>query len=258
MFRGNQDDYTTASMCLDLLSMGYLQIARDNAGLTKDNKTKKNNSETTIKEKESLVGTEADSKGLESKTTYKKFENVIEADKELSKQYSDWEKSLTKEEREAFQAYTETKENYKNINRVLRGKESNYIGNNEQYVQNIEGALNRAEVPEDIITYRGTTPSALGEIMDLSPEDMVGNILHDDAFVSTSVNPLVVEYGYSEKGVTLIIETPKGTPGAYIAPVSTIGLGEAELLLNKGQDMLILEVVDPNKNHLVLRVQIVQ
>lgn len=102
MFRGNQDDYTTASMCLDLLSMGYLQIARDNAGLTKDNKTKKNNSETTIKEKESLVGTEADSKGLESKTTYKKFENVIEADKELSEQYSDWEKSLTKEEREAF------------------------------------------------------------------------------------------------------------------------------------------------------------
>lgn len=35
IFGGNQDDYTTASMCLDLLSMGYLQIARDNAGLAK-------------------------------------------------------------------------------------------------------------------------------------------------------------------------------------------------------------------------------
>ncbi len=257
IFGGNQENYTTAGMCLDLFSMGYVQIASDNAGLAeyKDNKTDKDNFETVIKEKESLVDTEADSKGLESKTTYKKFENVIEADKELSEQYSDWEKSLTKEEREALQAYTG--DNYKNINQVLRGKESDYIGNNEQYAKNIESALNKAEVPEDIITYRGTTPSVLGEIIDLSPEDMVGKILHDDAFVSTSVNPLIVEYGYSEKGVTFIIEIPKGTSGAYIAPVSNVGLGEAELLLNKGQDMIILEVVNPNKNNLVLRVQIV-
>ncbi len=35
MFGGNQENYTTAGMCLDLFSMGYVQIARDNAGLAK-------------------------------------------------------------------------------------------------------------------------------------------------------------------------------------------------------------------------------
>lgn len=94
MFGGNQENYTTAGMCLDLFSMGYVQIASDNAGLVKDKDSKdsKNNkgsknSETNVKQKNK----EIDNGELENKSNYKE-----DWEAEIPRTGDEWEENFKK------------------------------------------------------------------------------------------------------------------------------------------------------------------
>ena len=98
MFSGNQENYTTAGICLDLLSMGYVQIASDNAGLVKDkdkdkdSKDSKNNkgsknSETNVKQKNK----EIDNGELENKSNYKE-----DWEAEIPRTGDEWEENFKK------------------------------------------------------------------------------------------------------------------------------------------------------------------
>ena len=94
MFSGNQENYTTAGICLDLLSMGYVQIASDNAGLVKDKDSKdsKNNkgsknSETNVKQKNK----EIDNGELENKSNYKE-----DWEAEIPRTGDEWEENFKK------------------------------------------------------------------------------------------------------------------------------------------------------------------
>lgn len=155
--------------------------------------------------------------------------------------FKSWQKSLSKEELHAIYDYTG--DNYRNINDVLRGFEKNFNEGNAKRVEQITEALNKTSVPDDIIVYRGVGRDALGEYKDLSPKQLIGKKLEDRGFMSTSIDP---EGAFHTK-VTYVIKVPKGTSGAYISNISQYGEKEAELLLNRGQKMMILDAVQKGK-----------
>lgn len=152
------------------------------------------------------------------------------------KHYDEWTRSLTAEEYEAVFAYSGP--NYSNINAVLRGIESDYVGRNEEYVHFVSQALQKYPVPENIIVHRGTSLAAFGMLKDLPYEKWVGRTIPEQAFMSTS---LVME-GSFPMPVYMEILVPKGTPGAFIGMISEYKQ-EVELLLDKGAQFRIHQVV---------------
>jgi hypothetical protein len=166
---------------------------------------------------------------------FTQFSNSAEAQLWVTKHYANWPSSLTKAEYEAVRAYTG--DNYYNINRVLRGLERSYEGNNEKYVELISQALNKYPVPEDVVVYRGTSIDSLGKLKNLPPDKLVGKTIQEKGFMSTSLDPSQAFHN----DITYVIKVPKGTPGAYVGGVSRFP-GEMELLLDKGREMVITEV----------------
>ena len=172
-----------------------------------------------------------------------------------SKAYDGWLNSLSEEEKNAISAYTE-EEYYTNINAVLRGIQDEYEWMNGEFVKLITNALNKTEIPEDIVLYRGCSQKMLRGIDYSSAEELVGRIVPEKSFMSTSLDYKVSKYGF-KNNLFLIIDTPKGTKGAYIGKLSEFD-DEMEVLLNKDQKVLIKEVIDDNPSELVLRVEIVK
>ncbi|MBA4496350.1 ADP-ribosyltransferase [Paenactinomyces guangxiensis] len=166
---------------------------------------------------------------------FTKFNNLVEAQTWINKHYGNWPSTLTKAEYEAVRAYTGN--NYANINNVLRGIEHSYQGKNGQYVDLISQALKKHPVPEDVMVYRGAGKVALGKYQNLPPDQLVGKVIEDKGFMSTSVNP---SSAFSND-IMFNIKVPKGTPGAYVGGLSHFP-DEMELLLDKGQKMIITEV----------------
>ncbi|HEX9061422.1 MAG TPA: ADP-ribosyltransferase, partial [Clostridia bacterium] len=157
-----------------------------------------------------------------------KFFNTSEAQSWGSSSYSTWKNALSASEKSAITAYTGD-ECYQNINAVLRGLESEYEGNNAEIVQELSQALSKSSIPQNITLYRGASKAMLGNLQNLPPEELVGEVISDKAFMSTSLVPA----GAFNGDLTLIIEAPSGAEGAYIGNMSYYP-GEAEVLLNKG------------------------
>lgn len=168
---------------------------------------------------------------LRPKKTYKKkeFTDFTEADEWGEKHDKRWVDNLSVSEREAVTEYTGTR--YKNINAVFRGKESAYTGRNAEIAENISNALKKANVPEDLVVYRGASKRALGEFKNSLKEDMVGKVIEDKGFMSTSM----LEKSSFKGDVKIIINFPKGTNGAYVDEISYYP--EAKMLLDERQKM---------------------
>ena len=178
---------------------------------------------------------------------FTKFTCKGEAEAWADEAFSSWEKGITTSERQGIYDYT-TDEFYQNINNVLRGLETEYAPGNATRVEEITSALGKASVPEPITVYRGVGRSALGDLQGLSPEQLVGHMIEDDAFMSTSLVP----EGAFSKPVTYIIKVPQGAEAAFIGDISYYGSKEVELLLNRGQQMIIQEATEDALGNLKL------
>ena len=198
-----------------------------------------------IKDKLSGIGINEDG--------FKTFSNMEKANEWAHNSYSEWTNSLTSKDICAIEDYTGDG-HYQNMNKVLRGIEDTYEGRNEQIVSDLSDALNKAEVPENITLYRGTVMDSLGELATLDPQEMVGKVIEDKGFFSASFDESVAEQ--FQKGLVLEIEVPEGTSGAYVADISPYG-SESELLLNKGQNMIIKDYDATNLEFLKLKVEII-
>ena len=150
---------------------------------------------------------------------------------------------MTSAERQAIYDYT-TDAYYPNINNVLRGIESSYAPGNAARVEQITNALNKATIADDIVVYRGVGRDALGAFKDLPNNQLVGKVLEEKAFMSTSLVP----EGCFAKPITYVIKVPQGTKGAFIENLSMYGSQEVELLLNRGQKMVIQQVIEEGSN----------
>lgn len=183
--------------------------------------------------------------------SYNKFTSKLDAEAWADNAFSSWENSLTASESSAITAYTGDG-CYQNINNVLRGFESQFEGNNAQIVEDISQAISKTSLPENVTLYRGTSKAMLGESQNIPPEQLVGEVIGDKAFMSTSLVP----EGAFNGDLTLIIEAPAGSNGAFVGNLSQYP-GEVEVLLNKGQQMLVKQVIDAGTSNMKLVVELI-
>ena len=187
-----------------------------------------------------------------SKKVSDKFKRFYDEDSviEWGQKFEDWSFDLLDEEADAITCYTENKY-YRNINSVLRGLEKEFHVGNAEIVENISKALNKCELPEDIIVHRITSKSALGKLKDYPIEKLVNKIIDEKAFMSTSL----LEKSTFTGNLKLIIEAPKGSTAAYIADLSRC-FTEYEVLFDKGQEMMIKSATQLDNGQLELVVRI--
>lgn len=134
--------------------------------------------------------------------------------------YAGWVDGLSSGERDSINSYTNKGD--KLINKQLRrGRLTPAV---QEQVDQIDAALERSKVPEDVVVYRNASSAILG---DLSPEEAVGQVIQDRGYTSTSMVEFSLEHN---QDVQLRITVPAGSRGAFIAEVSH-WRRERELLL---------------------------
>lgn len=141
-----------------------------------------------------------------------------------------WANELSKNEKDAIHDYTkEMPPYYKNINCVLRGLEKNFDFGNKERSDSIHSALSKAHTPCDMIVYRGCTTDALGELQNLTNEELVDQVFLDKGFVSTSMTAHTAFFS----DILLIILLPQGSNAANIETLSAAGQYEEEVLIDR-------------------------
>jgi hypothetical protein len=172
--------------------------------------------------------------------TFDKYEDVYK----WGEQFKEWENKLSSNQRDALKAYIDG--NYDDINSFLRGKISNdlyfdyklmrVLGNKCKYIHE---ALRGSIIPENVVVYRGATKSIFENKENPRLEDLIGTVIEDKGFVSTSMLPKSC-WRTKEKPVIMTIKVPKGIKGAFIGPRLINNFkDEVELLLDKGQSMIV-------------------
>lgn len=167
--------------------------------------------------------------------------------------FDTWNDKINDNEREAVRRYTGS--SYSEMNKHLRFGES-IDSERLGLIKDCKKALNKAKLPEDIVVRRGSDYKALNGILGQSPdvridniEELVGRIATDKGFLSTTP---IANAGFSGD-VNFIIELPKGTKAAYVAPISNFR-GEKELLIQSGTQYIIKAVEkEPTKLNIFMQ-----
>lgn len=174
------------------------------------------------------------------KAEYKTFESVPESDKWAEKHYSNWRDNLSEAEDYAIGAFKLN--SYKYINKQLR--EPGFKTKHEvegqsvnDMIVNIDKALSRTSLPEDVTAYRGFRKNPYKDNTRL-----IGSIITDKGFVSASLVKKVTEiHGATwEEGVMMKLRIPKGTKAGYLDKVRW--KKEAELLLPRNSKFKVLSI----------------
>lgn len=128
-------------------------------------------------------------------------------------------------------------------------------------VKQIKSALNKAELPNDMSLHRGVDINGIRELINLDEALTPDNIskliemtLREDGFMSTSI---LEKSSFNDIKISMIINAPKGTQGAYIGEISQFP-NEAEVLLNSGQSMLIKDAKFINSRNIRIQLDIIQ
>jgi len=154
----------------------------------------------------------------------------------------------SRDERDAIETYTS--DDYRVINDGLRN-ERTFSPRHEQVIDNLTNSIDRHALDEDMYLKRGVTGlTAFGmpnesdrfrqkcwekeltqEDVDKLADQLVGEVITDDAFMSTDTAPDLLPTG--DAAVVMNIYAPKGTKAMYIAPLSEVP-GERETLVQRG------------------------
>jgi len=165
--------------------------------------------------------------------------DIEEIEKWEEKYYGDWVKSLSKEEKEAFEYYTMSG-GAQQINDYLRAPANNKPNIDEPLKKAIplmENAIKRAVVPHDIMVHRSVSYNWLGEELknelftlreNFNVDKLVGKEFIEKGFTSTSLIK-----GTFGQAISMNIQVPKGMYAAAIEDVSVVS-NEHELLFPPG------------------------
>ena len=149
----------------------------------------------------------------------------------------EWTKSLTVAEKSSILDYSQGE--FFDINDILR--KNNKItketaGKYYDKINQIESALDKFELKENILVYRKVNFDAVGHY-DLT--QLVGKDVIDKGFMSTSL----LEEGFTaSEDVIMEIVVPKGSKGAYINDLSNFQNKEYEFLLQRNTKLKITKV----------------
>ena len=169
--------------------------------------------------------------------------------------YDEWEERLKLPERTALADYTgkahgpnKVNGNYYEINEPLRDQVP-LNRNIENRVEKIKNAMNKYELGDDLIVYRGCDNKMFGGLKDA--EDIkkcfLGRVVRDRGFVSTSA---VKGKQFTKMRIQLKIKIPRGKGrGAFISPLSHFPK-EHEFLLKNNSSFRVTDVYsDPRNNY---------
>jgi len=155
---------------------------------------------------------------------------------------------VTKKEDWALNAYKNGLDGCLTLNSDLRAGKPIKKGSQADL---IERAINKADLPEDTVVYRGVDAAAFPS------EKLVGSTFSDKAFVSTSLDEAVaIQF---DAGVLMEIRLPAGTKALSMTRwaegegVVGIGTSEAELLLQRGSRFKVIkDVTTPETRQVVV------
>lgn len=160
----------------------------------------------------------------------------------FNKSVDKWQSDISNSELSAAELYTGS--SYANWNDSLRTKDGKGW---EVNTDNLDNALSKFELKENIVTYRGLGRGALENMFgSAAPDiktinDMKGSIISDKAFFSTSIDRSVAG-SFTGPGYILKINVPKGKGrGAYVDPISKYS-GEREFLMPRNTNLKITGV----------------
>ena len=119
---------------------------------------------------------------------------------------------------------------YRDMNDYLRGFSSDTAYKDE--IKAAQSALSKASLPREVITRRGSnynmlTELGMGDITPQNKDRVIGAVIQDKGFTSTSPHP---SGGFS-KDIEYVIKVPEGSQAMYIDTISWYE-GERELLIN--------------------------
>ena len=168
--------------------------------------------------------------------------------------YDKWADHLKEPERTALADYTGNSKgdnkadvNYRKINESLRDQlplEEDI----QNRMENINNAMNKYELGDDLIVYRGCDEKLFGGLVDADEirKNYLGRVVRDRGFVSTSA---VKGKQFKQKKIQLKIRIPHGKGrGVFISPISHFPK-EHEFLLKNSSAFRVTDVHSDNFNH---------
>jgi len=174
--------------------------------------------------------------------------------------------SFTDEERRATQYYT-TPDAYKIVNQTLRGKDANYIKENNsiglvgqqildynlqgKLIDDMTSALNKSKLDRDVTTTRMTDITGVCGLLGINEKgatindlmNSIGTNVTEKGFFSSSPGNPKTYFG----NIKLTTLCPKGTKAFYYGGLSEIS-SEQELLLQRSTQFKVLDVRIPTIN----------
>lgn len=162
----------------------------------------------------------------------------------LNDAFAEWARTLSNDEIEALRYYQGRNHGW--INRVLRYPDTVLRPEQSRVVRAItpllDSAIAKGRLPIDVRVYRGLRSySALfGE---LAASELPGEVIHDPAFVSTSVAAHRAEvFMDKNEGFRLEFEVPMNHPAAWLPLVGNPTLeGQRELLLPRETEVMVID-----------------
>lgn len=130
-------------------------------------------------------------------------------------------------------------EGYGDINALLRSGE---YGDYESQIKDIDSAISKSVIPEDVQVFRGIS-------LDMFGDDGIGegDEFSDNGFVSTSMS-FQVASNFTNDDAYMVINVPKGSNGIYTDSQNLgfdAGREEFELLLPRGSSFVV-DSIDEN------------
>ncbi|MCY9658129.1 ADP-ribosyltransferase [Paenibacillus chondroitinus] len=144
----------------------------------------------------------------------------------------DWEKALTKDERNAIVDYTGS--DYQEINENLRNGYSEPII--DKKIEDISSGLQKFDLKEPVKVFRGLSHNIF---KGFAAADLIGVKVTDPAFMSTS---LLAKEAFSGK-VQIELRLPPGTYGAPVISISSFP-AEYEFLLDRAINYVIIDAIE--------------
>lgn len=179
--------------------------------------------------------------------TYKEFKDNKVAYEWGQHNFSDWQSNLSNDEVDSLHAYKTLK--YESINKVLRCKpldhlqnpDKSYLDGVKRDIWNIDSALNKSHIPENVISYRAFSDDAHVDF-----NKLVGKLYTPKGYVSTAMNKKGAEFFLKENQrlgrnpVLARVYIPKGSKGAFMEGIKQMSSDGNEILLPKNSKFQVV------------------
>ncbi len=178
---------------------------------------------------------------------YKEFQDKNVAYDWGKQNFSAWQTNLTSNEEGSLFAYKTLK--YESINKILRGKpldhiqdpDESYLGGVKKDIVNIDSALSKSNIPENIISYRAFSDNANTDF-----NKLVGKLYTPKGYISTALNKKGAELFLNDNKrlgrnpVMAKLYIHKGSKGAFMEGIKQMSGDGNEILLPKNSRFQVL------------------